>query len=48
MKGVGIMFRKFKLAVGQWLNNPNARVILILGILLIAAVAGASPLDFGG
>jgi hypothetical protein len=47
MKGVSIMLRKFKLTAGQWFNNPNARVILILGTLLIAALIGGAPNDGG-
>ena len=42
------MFRKFKLTVGQWLNNPNARVIFILSILTIAALVGSAPHNAGG
>jgi hypothetical protein len=41
------MLRKFKLTVGQWLNAPNARVIFILSMLLIAALIGGAPSDSG-
>ncbi len=43
------MLGKFKLAAGQWLDNPTkVRVMLILGTLLIAALIGAAPHDSGG
>ena len=48
MKEVSIMLRKFKLTAGQWLNNSNARVILILGTLLIATLISGAPSDAGG
>jgi hypothetical protein len=47
MKGVSIMLRKLKLTAGQWLNNSNARIILILGTLLIAVLIGGAPNDGG-
>ena len=42
------MLQRFKLTVGQWLNNPNARAIFILSVLLIAALIGGAPSDSGG
>ena len=39
------MSRKFKVTATQWLNNPNARVVFILGTLLIAALIGGAPND---
>jgi hypothetical protein len=42
------MLQKFKLTVGQWLNNPNARAIFILSMLLVAALIGGAPSDAGG
>jgi len=42
------MSRKFKLAATQWINNPNARAIFILGTLLIAALIGGAPNNIGG
>ena len=42
------MFQKFNFTVGELLRNPNTRAILILGTLLIAALAGGAPSDGGG
>jgi hypothetical protein len=42
------MFQKFKFVVGDLLSNPDTRAILILGTLLIAALAGGAPSDHGG
>jgi hypothetical protein len=42
------MFQKFKMTVVEMLSNPNTRTILILGTLLIAALAGGAPTDHGG
>ena len=43
------MLQRSKLAVGQSLGNPNnARAVLILSTLLIAALAGGAPSDGGG
>ena len=42
------MLQRSKLAVGQFLSDPNkVRAILILSTLLIAAVAGGAPNDPG-
>jgi hypothetical protein len=41
------MSKKFKLTAVQWLNNPNARIMLILGALLVAALVGGAPNDLG-
>jgi hypothetical protein len=46
---MSIMQQQYKLAVGQLLSKPNhVRAIIILGTLLIAALAGGAPNDFGG
>ena len=42
------MSRNVKLTVTQWFNNPNARIIFILGTLLIAAIIGGAPNDTAG
>jgi len=42
------MMQKSKLAIAQLLNDPMVRVALILGTLILAALAGAAPHDFGG
>lgn len=42
------MSRKFKLTATQWFNNPNARIIFILGTLLIAVLIGSAPNDING
>jgi hypothetical protein len=43
------MLQRCKLVVGQFLSNANnVRAILIIGTLLIAAVAGGAPSDNGG
>ena len=39
------MSKQLKLTVTQWFNNPNARLIFILGTLLIAALIGGAPND---
>jgi hypothetical protein len=39
---------RFKLAMGGWVHDPRARAILILGVLLLAALAGGAPTDRGG
>lgn len=42
------MLNKYKFSVGQFFNNPsNMRAVLILGTLLVAALAGAAPSDYG-
>ena len=47
MKGEFFMLRKFKLTAGQWLNNPNTRIILILTTLILATLVSAAPYDGG-
>jgi len=42
------MLQKVRLTVVGLLNDQNARVVLILGTLLIAALAGGAPHEFGG
>ena len=42
------MLQKFKLTVTELLNSQDARIILILGIVLVAALAGGAPSHFGG
>ena len=42
------MVQKIKLTVAQLLAQPDARAFFVLGILLIAALAGGAPSDFGG
>lgn len=42
------MLQEFRLRATQLLNNSNARAVLILSTLLIAALLGGAPYDFGG
>jgi hypothetical protein len=42
------MLQRLKLAVNELLVNPNARAILILTTLAIAALAGGAPYDGSG
>jgi hypothetical protein len=45
------MLRKTKLTVANVttaLQNPNARLALIFGTLIVAALMGAAPHNFGG
>jgi hypothetical protein len=42
------MIQKSKLAIGQLFVNPNARIIFILGTLVLAALSGGAPNDHGG
>jgi hypothetical protein len=42
------MLSNLKATSIQLVNSPNAKVIFILGTLLVAALAGAAPHDFGG
>lgn len=42
------MLHKSKLALAKVVNDPTARLIFILGTMLLAALAGAAPHDFGG
>ena len=41
------MLQKSKITVAQFLNNPNARVIIILTTLLVAALVGGAPSEVG-
>lgn len=41
------MFNKFKLTTVELLKDQNVRVILILGTLLIAVLAGGAPHEIG-
>ena len=41
------MLQRIKLTATQVLNNPNSRVIFILSVVLVAALAGAAPHDMG-
>lgn len=42
------MLQKYRLAASQFLSNSNnVRVTLILGTLLLAALAGSAPSDHG-
>jgi hypothetical protein len=42
------MLQKTRLRAIELLNGPNARAILILGVLIIAVLAGGAPNDSGG
>ena len=42
------MLHKTKFLANQVFNDPRARVIFILSTLLLAALAGGAPSDFGG
>jgi hypothetical protein len=42
------MLATLKLRSIELVNNPTARVVFILGSLLVAALAGAAPHDLGG
>jgi hypothetical protein len=39
------MLLRLKLRVGEVVHNPNARVVFILGTLIIAALVGGAPSD---
>jgi hypothetical protein len=39
---------RFKLALGDVIGSPKARVIFILVTLLLAAVVGGAPTDHSG
>jgi hypothetical protein len=41
------MLSNLKVTSIQLVNHPNARVIFILGTLIVAALAGAAPHDLG-
>ena len=42
------MLQNFKPTMVQLFNNPNSRVVLILSMLLLAALIGGAPNDWGG
>lgn len=43
------MLLRGKLTMGQFFSNPsNVRAALVIGSLIIAALAGAAPSDHGG
>jgi len=42
------MLTRFKLTVTELLGNPKTRSIFVLGTLIIAALVGGAPDDFGG
>jgi hypothetical protein len=43
------MLQKAQLTVSQFLSNPsNVRAVLVIGTLLIAAIAGGAPHDGNG
>ena len=42
------MLRKSKFVAAELLKDQNLRVILILGTLLVAVLAGGAPDEFGG
>jgi hypothetical protein len=42
------MSRQLKRTATELFNNPNSRVILVLTTLVIAALVGGAPHDFGG
>ena len=42
------MWQKFILLAGKLLNNATAQLMLILLILVIAALIGGAPNDWGG
>ena len=42
------MSNKFKLTAIELFKNPTARVVFILGTLIIATLVGGAPNDGGG
>lgn len=42
------MLQKAKLRATELLNGPDARAMLILGVLIIAVLAGGAPNSSGG
>ena len=42
------MFTQLKVKTIDLLTNPHARTALILGTVMIAALVGGAPSDFGG
>ena len=42
------MTTRIKLFVAEITNNQKARVIAIVGIMILAALAGGAPHDSGG
>ena len=41
------MSTKLKITTIELLRNPNARVIFILGTIIVAALVGGAPNDYG-
>jgi hypothetical protein len=42
------MLAKLKITSIQLVNNPTARVVFVLGTLVVAALAGGAPHDLSG
>ena len=42
------MLRKLKFTTGRLFNHPNAKIVFILGTMLLAALIGGAPNDYGG
>jgi hypothetical protein len=42
------MLTRFKLTAIEMLTNPQARTVFILGALVVAALVGSAPSDYGG
>ena len=42
------MLQKAKITTGQLFSNPNAKIVFILGTMLLAALIGGAPNDYGG
>jgi len=42
------MLQRFKITTEQLINNPNAKIVFILGTMLLAALIGGAPNDYGG
>ncbi len=41
------MLQEFKLVVVKMFNNPNARILLILGLMVLAILIAGAPADRG-
>lgn len=42
------MLARLKLTAVELMTNPQARTVLILGTLVVAALVGGAPSDAGG
>ena len=42
------MLKKYKFAAVEMLKDQNVRLVLILGTLLVAMLAGGAPHEIGG